>query len=206
MRKLLLAAVAVIAFGGTGNATVFGGSATFTDATTGNPLKVTAVPNTQVFATADITAGNSSYFTGFMALLSADSANGFCLFGCTNQDNVALTFTWTDPSAAANTVQGGTVTETTFNLARFDNGDLQWANDTHSDLNGQYAEQLVTFNDGAQAYIDIYDSYLTGTTSSRAAQFDVRITDKTDPIPEPISMAVFGTGLLGLGLVRRRCS
>jgi hypothetical protein len=69
----------------------------------------------------------------------------------------------------------------------------------------------VTFNDGAQAYIDIYDSYLTGSTWWRAAQFDVRITDNRSDSGADLDGSVRhrpagSRSGAGLGLVRRRCA
>jgi hypothetical protein len=209
LRQKLLgaAALALVSVIGAGSAqaTVFGATATFTDVTTGNALTVIGYPNPATLLTPSLTAGHSDYVTGFMALLTTDSAGGFaCTFGCSNTDTISLNFVWTQPSAAGNTTFGGTVEETTFLLASFDNGVLKWSGDTHSDSNGSYAEQTVTFSDGAVAKLDLYDSYITGTTSSEAAQFDIRLTDTKDPIPEPMSMALLGTGMLGLGMIRRR--
>ena len=81
---------------------------------------------------------------------------------------------------------------------------MSGANDNYSDSNGTYAKQLVTFSNGAQAEIDLYDTDITGTTSAEAAQFDVRIIDKKDAIPEPMSLALLGSGMAGLGMIVRR--
>ena len=207
IRKFSMTAVAAAALCGTvsaANATVFGGSATFTDLTTGNPLTVTALPNPKTFATGSISAGGSDYFSGFMALLTTDTQGGLpCFFGCTATDQVSLSFSWSSPSSAPGTTQNGSVSQTDFAIASYDNGNLQWANDTHVDSNGTYAEQLVTFTDGAQAYVDVYDAAIRGTTTSESTQFDVRIRDVRDPIPEPMTLSLLGAGFLGLGLAKR---
>jgi hypothetical protein len=190
---------------GAAQATVFGGSAQFTDNTTGNALDVTAVaPNPAPFTTGNMIAGQSDYMTGFMTLKTTDSASGpACFFGCLNTDNISLTFDWTQPGTATDTF-GGIVSETTFTIGSFDSAQLKWTNDTHHDSNGSYAEQTVNFADGAVAYIDLYDANVSGTTTARSAQFDVRITDHKDPIPEPMSAALLGAGMIGIGAVRRR--
>ena len=190
------------------HATVFAATATFVDQTTGNALTVQANPNPANLTTTNLVANQSYYKAGFMTLTTQDSQGADCflggLLGCSVTDKVALTFAWTSPSTAANTQFSGSVTETTFDIAKFDNGNLEWAHDDYSDSNGTYAKQLVTFADGAQAEIDLYDTCITGTTSAEAAQFDVRVIDKKDPIPEPMSLALLGSGVAGLGMITRR--
>lgn len=126
-RNPLLAGVAIMlatAVGPTAaHATVFAGSATFTDTTTGNPLNVQAFPNPKNFATVSLVAGHSDYLTGFMTLTTTDTqtGNGVCLWflcsGVTNTDTIGLTFVWTQPgTATSNTNFPGDVAETTFSL------------------------------------------------------------------------------------------
>ena len=112
------------------HATVFGAAATFVDQTTGNNLTVQAYPNPATLTTTNLTAGQSDYITGFMTLTTQDSQGASCffggLFGCTLTDQVGLTFAWTSPSTASNTQFSGDVSETTFSIARYDNGSLEW--------------------------------------------------------------------------------
>lgn len=205
MRNFVLSLAGVglsVLVAGTAHATVFAGSANFVDQANGNALSVSAYPNPATFTTS-LTAGQSDYMTGFMLLKTTDTQA--CFLGCTNTDPISLTFTWTLPTPANGPSANGTVSETTFLIAAFDSGQLKWAGDTNGNPGtGYYAKQFATFTDGAEAEIDLYDTYLVGTSSSEGAQFDVRIKDIKDPIPEPMSVGLFGLGMAGIGFVRRR--
>jgi hypothetical protein len=209
MQKILLSAIA-LGFAATtaANATVFGGTSSFTDNGGSSSVNFIATALTNPFATSNITAGQTYAFPSFATIQGTDTGGGG-FFGQTYTDNITLSLIFNQPGSATDN-QGGTGSETTqafFGQITGYSGEIDWNGDTHFDstLGVYYAQDQITFADGAVALVDIYDTILSGSGNVRSGNVEVKIVDVKDPIPEPAGIAMLGIGLLGLGgVVRRR--
>jgi hypothetical protein len=75
--------------------------------------------------------------------------------------------------------------------------------DAGTDYFIDFSPVTVNFGVGGSFIVDVGDLFFntTGTITNGA---NVTLTAVPVPVPEPASLALFGAGLLGLGLVRRR--
>ena len=202
--RVLLAGAALLAAltmgAATGHATVFGGTATFTDdGPTGNPVSFSASGLDSPFATPSLTAGADYTFTPFATINGTATSKPF--LPKTYTDSVTLALSFTLPGSGSDS-QGGSARETTSLFGLIDSGKVTWNAPHISDGSGTYSQDLVTFSDGASAYVDVYNVALTESgISSVSGELRVRIVDVTDPTPapEPGTLAMLGSSLLGLG-------
>ena len=74
------------------------------------------------------------------------------------------------------------------------------------DVNGA-DENIFSIGNGLYAIQDIWNLKNPNSPSSSESVIDITLTDTTGGTtnaPEPMSMALFGSGLLGLAIARRR--
>ncbi|WP_428483258.1 PEP-CTERM sorting domain-containing protein [Rhodopila sp.] len=191
-RLTLLGAMALAAVSVTGvataNATVFSATATLTDYSTGNTA-LTFTTRAEPFVT---TGG--VYTPAIVSLTTTDTTQG------SQTDQVYLTLSWTEPSTGVLQFAqfNGTVDQT--NNGNTSTGDINWGVPSRSDSYGNYVAQNVRFADGTTGMVKLYDTTLSGTGTSLTGQVAVQVVDT----PEPMSIALFGVGIIGLGVVARR--
>ncbi len=132
-------------------------------------------------------AGYSQPIEDYLRITTSDTN----LLGAAT-DELQVSFNFYKPDTQSSTVTGDG-TEVTF-FGAFNGGTLVWDNHGVSD---------VTFADGSELNIALenenYGNILTNTD-----HFDVDATVTIEKVPEPTSVALFGVGLLGLGMIAMR--
>ncbi len=170
----------------------YAGDIAFLDkADSGRNVAVTmnlANPTSPNFST-DLTVGMEHDLGNLFSLTTTVATGGTYRF----IDDIVVTFTFTQPPGGT-----GTVTATDTGSIRGNNLgaiDISWNNPT-----------FVSFSDGSILSIALQTIDPPGSYRQQTDLIDVKFTLTQGPtaVPEPLTLAVLGTGLIGLGMVRRR--
>lgn len=194
--RLLLAAFTGLALtAGAAHATVFTGTDTFTDSTPNNALNLTARYDLDPI-NFNLTAGHTFSTLDLLTITSTDTSNG-SFFGSTATDAIKVTFAFTAPSLGTGSTTGSG-SETVFSFFGYidgSTGDISWTN-----------SNTITFADGAPLSVSLGDTWLSGTDTTKSGVVAASFRDIKDPasVPEPMSLAALGSGLIGLGMIRRK--
>lgn len=171
----------------------FGGSLSFSDT---SPLLNNPVYFTGSFANApfSFTGGVGSTYTDLLTVTGLDAS---LLSNRMFSDNIAVDILFNLPGLAGTTIGGsGSITDT-FHLRGFyyaDSGEIAWS-----------GPATIDFADGAELSLALDNITLSGVNGISTGSGNLTMTvEKTDPVPEPLTLSLFGAGMAGIAAARRR--
>jgi hypothetical protein len=191
-RALLFCALGTALLGSQiAKAETFSGSASFSD----NGPSNNGVNFTGQFADPNFSfsGGVGTTYTDDLTIYATDVN----LNDTTKTDSLAVSLTFTLPSAETGSIGGsGSITDTFLGLFYYDSDTIVWSTNNPATIN---------FADGSQLSVDIANASFAGIDGGSLDCSDPVTFTVTNVAPEPGSLALLGTSILGgAGLLRRR--